>query len=164
MVPKRDLNSGRLPWLILFFVIQPLMTLAQDCIIFRDGNEKQVRINMVGSETTLFVDAKQKKAKQETVDNSTIYMIKYEKRGNVFLSVDGQRFSGEGDGKIPSGASAIYLLIGDEIIAYNVTLDGGNVNFYKSKKNNAVKISIPTEKIFLIKYPDGTKDLLNDFE
>lgn len=148
--------------LVAFFL--PIFAFAQDLIIFRDGTERIVKIDMVSSEITSFYDSKKKDASLETEKNSNIYMIKYAKRGNMFFTEDGQRFSGEGDGKIPSSACCIYFIEGRELIAYNVSFDSGNVFYYESKKKGSQQFSIPTDIIFLIKYPDGTKDLVNDFE
>ena len=136
----------------------------QDLIIFRDGTERKVKIAMVTNENTTFIEGDKKSSRQETVENKSIYLIKYEKRGNMFFNEEGKRFSGDGDGKIPSGATVIYLLEGNEVPAYNVTIDEGNVLFYNSKKKGSPQLSISSDEVFLIKYPDGTRDLINDFE
>lgn len=154
---------------IISFIVAsllPIHSFAQDLIIFRDGTERTVKIDMVSSEITSFYESKTKGASLETVKNSTIYMIKYAKRGNIFFAENGQRFSRDGDGKMPSSACGIYLLEGREMIAYNVSFDGDNLLYYKSKKKGkgSQQFSIPTNSIFLIRYPDGTKDLITEFE
>ena len=164
MEQRKNLRSKLAITLSLVALLQPMHSFAQDLIIFRDGTERTVKIDMVSSEITSFYESKIKDAQLETVKNSTIYMIKYAKRGNIFFNEDGQRFSGEGDGKIPSSACGIYFLEGRELAAYNVSLDGETLLYYKSKKKGSQQFSIPTDSIFLIKYPDGTKDLMNDFE
>ena len=90
-------------------------------------------------------------------------MIKYDKRGNVFFTENGERISGADDAKIPSNATAIYLLRGEEIIGYNVEMDADKVSFKKTKKGDKDVATINKSEIFLIVYPDETRELLNDF-
>lgn len=166
MGQREDLKSKVIVISFIATILLPIHSFAQDLIIFRDGSERMVKIDMVSSEITSFYESKTKDASLETVQNSTIYMIKYAKRGNIFFAENGQRFSRDGDGKIPSSACSIYLLEGREMIAYNISFDGDNLLYYKTKKKgkDTQQFSIPTDSIFLIKYPDGTKDLITDFE
>ena len=135
-----------------------------DLIILRDGSERKGKVVMVTNENTTLIEGSKKSSTQESILNTSIYLIKYEKRGNVFFTTDGKRISGDGDGKIPAGASVIYLLEGNEIVAYNVSMEEGRVLFYESKKKGSPQLNTPSDKVFLIKYPDGTKDMMNDFE
>ena len=145
MVKKGNLEKDKWTLLLLFLVFCPLWTYAQrDLIILRDGSERRVKIVMVKNDNTLFATDK-KSSIQESIPNKDIYMIKYDKRGNVFFTENGERFSGTDDAKIPSNATAIYLLRGEEIIGYK---DASTIN---------------KSDIFLIVYPDETRELLNDF-
>jgi len=165
MERREFLRSKQWLAVALYAMTFPMQMLAQhDLIIFRDGTERKVKIAMVTNDNTTFIEGDKKSSRQETVDNKSIYLIKYEKRGNMFFTDEGKRFSGEGDGKIPSGASVIYLLEGNEVPAYNVTIEGGSVMFFNSKKKGSPQLSVGSDKVFLIKYPDGTRDLMNDFE
>lgn len=164
MAKREDLSNKRF---IAFWIIVlsfPFQLLSQDLIIFRNGSEKSVKITMVTNDKTTFSDITNKAAPPQAYNNTSIYMIKYEKRGNVFFTDDGKRLTGEGDGKVPASATAIYLLEGKEIVAYNVSIEEGNVTYYNSKKKGTPKSNIPSDKVFLIKYPDGTRDLMNTFE
>lgn len=161
---RENLNNLGLLFIAIMMLF-PMQSLAQnDIILLRDGTERKGKVVMVTNENTIIIEGSKKTSTQDNVLNKSIYMIKYEKRGNVFFTDDGKRISGEGDGKIPAGASIIYLLEGNEIIAYNVSMDEGIVQFYNSKKKGSPQLSIPSDRVFLIKYPDGTKDLMNDFE
>lgn len=150
--------------LLLFLVFCPLCANAQrDLIILRDGSERKVKIIMVKNDNTVFA-ADKKSSIEQSISNKDIYMIKYDKRGNVFFTEDGERITGTGEAKIPSNATAIYLLKGEEIIGYNVEMDADKVSFTKSKKEGKDVSTINKSEIFLIVYPDETKDVLNDFE
>lgn len=164
MEVKRNSIGDKILLVLLFFIISPLQSLAQrDMILLRDGSERKVKIIMVNGNHIVFAtDAKSNN--QETIDNSLVYMVKYDKRGNMFFMDDGERISGGGDGKIPSNATAIYLLKGEEIVGYNVEMNVSSVQYTSSKKKEKDKFSIDKSEIFLIVYPDGTKEILNDFE
>lgn len=152
-------------FMVLILLLSSVIQIySQDLIIFRDGTEKKVRVAMVTNDNTTFTDASDKSATSQTVDNTSIYMIKYGKRGNVFFTAEGKRLTGDGDGKVPSNATVIYLLEGNEVIAYNVSIEEGQITFYSSKKKGTPQISVLSDKVFLIKYPDGTKDMINSFE
>ena len=164
MEKKENLGRGKWVKLLLFLFFCPLWTYAhRDLIILRDGSERKVKIIMVKNDNTLFATDK-KSLVQESIPNKDIYMIKYEKRGNVFFTEDGERMTGSGDAKIPSNATVIYLLKGNEIIGYNVEMNADKVFFTKSKKEGKEVSTINKSEIFLIVYPDKTKDILNDFE
>lgn len=160
---KRDMVKDKWVLLLMLLLCCPLWSYGQrDIILLRDGSERKVKIIMVKNESTIFsVD---KSSAQESFSNKDIYMIKYDKRGNVFFTEDGERVTGVGDGKIPTNATTIYLLKGQEIIGYNVEMDTIKVLYTTSKKRGKDLFSVNKSDIFLIAYPDGTKEMLNDFE
>ncbi len=135
-----------------------------DIILLRDGKKLDVKVVMANTDNTTFISKESGTEEEQSVDNSQIYMVKYEKRGNVFYTENGEKYSGEGDGKIPSKADAIYLLDGKEIIAYNISMDTECVIYQPTDKKKASKQSIPKDDIFMICYRDGTREVINDFE
>ena len=152
-------------YLILFMVsLCVLPSNAQrDVIIKRDATEMNVKIiRMAPNETVYKLDEKKKSA-ELLIDNSEIYMIKYEKRGNVFFSENGETFLGK-EQKLPRDAHIIYLKAGAEIVAYELEMDTENIKYKNVKKKNVEKIKIPKKNVFMIKYPDGTKDVLSEFQ
>jgi hypothetical protein len=163
MVATKSLLEGKWALMFLLLTLCPIWTYAQrDLILLRDGSDRKVKIVMVNSENTVF--SANESSSREVIPNKDVYMIKYDKRGNVFFTEDGERITGDGDGKIPSNATAIYLLKGEEIIGYNVEMDTAKVSFTISKKKGKDVLSINKSEIFLISYPDKTKEMLNDFE
>lgn len=150
--------------LILTFIAQgTFQSHAQDVIIFRDGREKKVKVIQVNNDKTLYTESKGKDAKEETVDNKSIYMLKYAKRGNVFFNADGERiFNSSTATKRPKGTILIYYKQGLEDYAYDLSMDENVVTYTTGDKKAPKKIFTPKSDVFLIKYPDGTKDILVD--
>lgn len=135
----------------------------KDIIMKRDGSEMTVKIIQVGPNRTTYKMDDKKKSGELFMDNSDIYMIKYEKRGNVFFSESGERFLGK-EQKVYDDDIVIYLKSGDEIVAYDLQMDTQKIVFNDGKGKKAAQMEIPKSKVFMIKYPDGTKDILNEFQ
>ena len=131
-----------------------------DFILLRDGREMIVKVKMVNGDKTFYIKGRT----EETLPNNLIYMIKYGKRGNVFFTENGERVTGTGTGRIPYGATVIYLLEGKEVTGYNLVMDVNKVSFTESRNSSSQVNYIAKNRIFLIRYPDGTKDIINDFE
>ena len=99
-------------------------------------------------------------------------MIKYEKRGNTFYNSKGEVIkTSPSASQLSKKDIGIYLCEGEEIIASEVSMDVENVSYKISGKNNLISkkrkgesFSIPKSKIFLIRYYDGTKELLTNLE
>lgn len=145
---------------------------AQDHIIFRDGREQDCKVIQVNSDKTLCKENDKRKAKEIILDNSGIYMIRYEKRGNVFFTKDGERFSGPTVEKPDNKATIVYLKEGKEIEAFNFEMSSTAIKFKEEKGRGGFIIKrdkdvetteIPKSEVFMLKYPDGTKDILTPF-
>ena len=161
---------------LLSIILVPSTIFAQDHIIFRDGQERECKVIQVNSDKTLCKENNKKKALDVLYDNSEIYMIKYEKRGNVFFTEDGDRFSGETVDKPDKKATMIYLKQGKEIEAFDLEITSTTIRFKPERrktrftgfifKNSKIVETQELEKtdVFMLKYPDGTKDILTPFE
>lgn len=156
----------------LLFLLFPLNAFAQDHIIFRDGREKDYKVIQVNSDKTLCKESDKKKAEEIILDNSDIYMIRYEKRGNVFFTEEGERFSGKTIEKPDNKATMIYLKEGKEIEAFDFEMtsdsikykeEKGRINIFTKREKDVETKEIPKSDIFMLKYPDGTKDILTPF-
>lgn len=144
---------------------------AQDFIIFRDGTERSGKIIQVDNDRTLYKAMLYKKTMgrkievTRQVDNKRIYMLKYKTRGNVFFNLNGERIFNSTAGVVKPARNAIliYLREGREIQAYNVNMNDVGLVFQESNKKKAPLRSVNKQDVFMIKYPDGTKDILTDF-
>ncbi|MBD5227354.1 MAG: LysM peptidoglycan-binding domain-containing protein [Bacteroidales bacterium] len=141
---------------------------AQDLIILRSGEECEGKVTQA-SQNAVVVESKKgglfsKEAKQATLAPSDVYMIKYKERGNIYFKEDGKRVSGENQ-KLDKSADIIYLKEGKEIPAWDLTFDAETISFRTSKESKKAKsatVTVATPEVFMIKYSDGSKDVIND--
>ena len=92
-------------------------------------------------------------------------MLRFAKRGNVYITNDGKRVTGE-NRILPKDADVIYLVEGQEIPAYDLRIMEDRITYLpkKNKNKNVVPIAevLPRSAVFMVKYTDGTTDVLTD--
>ena len=136
---------------------------AQDAIIYRDGRVKEVKIIQTNNDKTLFKEADNKHAAEEYVDNKQVFMLKFKTRGNVVFNANGERILATSERiQIPKDAVVVYYKDGREVPAYNLTMDANVVSFKPSKKAKNRPIYSAKSEVFMIRYPDGTRDILTN--
>lgn len=166
LFPIRNITAG-IKFVIIFFLITHLFTntcQAQDLIIMTNGDELYGKVEKIINNVVTISPTKNSKSSNgtETIDARDIYMIKYKERGNVYILSDGRRNTGENQ-KIGKDADIIYLLSGMEIPAWYTKMEYGVVHYYNDKnKKNAKQRIVNSNQIFLIKYADGSRDVIND--
>lgn len=136
---------------------------AQDAIIYRDGRVKSVKIIQTNNDKTLFKESDNKKATEEYVENTKVFMLKFKTRGNVVFNSHGERILTTSEHtQIPKDAIVVYYKDGREVPAYNLTMDAKVVSFRTSKKGKGSPIFSSKSEVFMIRYPDGTRDILTN--
>ena len=136
---------------------------AQDAIIFRDGRVKSVKIIQTNNDKTLFRESDNKKAPEEYVENTKVFMLKFRTRGNVVFNSNGERILATSEPtQIPKDAVVVYYKDGREVPAYNLTMDANVVSFKTDKKNKDRPVFSPKSEVFMIRYPDDTRDILTN--
>ena len=136
---------------------------AQDAIIYRDGRVKEVKIIQTNNDKTLFKEAGNKHAAEEYVDNKQVFMLKFKTRGNVVFNANGERILATSERiQIPKDAVVVYYKDGREVPAYNLTMDANVVSFKPDKKAKNRSIYSAKSEVFMIRYPDGTRDILTN--
>lgn len=136
---------------------------AQDAIIFRDGRVKSVKIIQTNNDKTLFKESGNKNASEEFVENTKVFMLKFKTRGNVVFNANGERILTTSEHtEIPKDAIVVYYKDGREVPSYNLTMDASVVSFKTSKKAKDRPIFSPKSEVFMIRYPDGTRDILTN--
>ena len=149
--------------IILCLTIFNLKLHAQDAIIFRDGRVKSVKIIQTNNDKTLFKESDNKKASEEYVENTKVFMLKFKTRGNVVFNGNGERILTTSEHvQIPKDAIVVYYKDGREVPAYNLTMDANTVSFKTTKKAKDRPIFSPKSEVFMIRYPDGTRDILTN--
>lgn len=147
--------------LCIFYIT--LSASAQDAIIFRDGRVKSVKIIQTNNDKTLFKESDNKKATEEYVENTKVFMLKFKTRGNVVFNSHGERILTTYEHtQIPKDAIVVYYKDGREVPAYNLTMDANVVSFKTSKKDRKASVFSPKSEVFMIRYPDGTRDILTN--
>ena len=136
---------------------------AQDAIIYRDGRVKSVKIIQTNNDKILFKESGNKNASEEYVENTKVFMLKFKTRGNVVFNANGERILATSEPtQIPKDAIVVYYKDGREVPAYNLTMDANTVSFKASKKGKDRPLFSPKAEVFMIRYPDGTRDILTD--
>ena len=145
------------------FLALTINVYAQDAIIFRDGRVKSVKIIQTNNDKILFKESGNKNASEEYVENTKVFMLKFKTRGNVVFNANGERILAASEPtQIPKDAIVVYYKDGREVPAYNLTMDANTVSFKTSKKGKDRPIFSPKAEVFMIRYPDGTRDILTD--
>lgn len=144
-------------------MLTTLQSIAQDAIIFRDGRVKSVKIIQTNNDKTLFKESGNKNASEEFVENTKVFMLKFKTRGNVVFNANGERILTTSEHtEIPKDAIVVYYKDGREVPAYNLTMDASVVSFKTRKKAKDRPIFSPKSEVFMIRYPDGTRDILTN--
>ena len=76
-------------------------------------------------------------------------------------AIDGDTTTSEHT-EIPKDAIVVYYKDGREVPAYNLTMDASVVSFKTSKRAKDRPIFSPKSEVFMIRYPDGTRDILTN--
>lgn len=148
---------------------------AQDMILLRNGDEIPCKVEMISNGTVSY----QENGTRAQLPTTQLYMIKYEKRGNAFFNSEGESSynSESSSAKLSKKDIAIYLCDGGEVIASGVKVSNETVDYKTSnmKTRNAITGLLPIkksgdwsslskEKVFLIRYFDGTREVINDLQ
>lgn len=148
---------------------------AQDMMLLRNGDEIQCKVEIISNGTVSF----QENGVRSQLPTNQLYMIKYEKRGNAFFNPEGEsNYNSESSSvKLSKKDIAIYLCDGGEVIASEVKVSNEIVDYRASNKKtwNAITgflpikksgdwNSLPKEKVFLIRYFDGSREVINDLQ
>ncbi len=137
----------------------------KDLIILKNGREFNATILQVNDRQVVYKMSSKKNDSEYAVDNSDVYMIRFSQRGNVYINESGKRITGENQ-RLPKDADVIYLIEGREIPAYDVKVYDSHISYLSSKHTNKKIVPIaevvPRNNVFMIRYTDGTIDLIND--
>lgn len=143
--------------------IGKLLKTNYDIVVYRDGRMKQVKIIQSDNQKTLVTEYGAESAAEFYIQNSQIFMLKYSERGNIVLDRKGVKKQTTTDALyIPKGASSIIFVDGTECIAYDVRVASGSVTYNTEKKNKGIQKTISASDVFIISYPDDTRDILTN--
>lgn len=155
-----------IPNLVLFIIILMFLSLElsaqDDIVILRDGNEMKVNIIQVDNDGISY-NYDKKSPSSQRIDLKDIYMMHFNKRGNIYINSEGKRVTGENQ-KIGRGQDVIYLVSGKEIPCYEAQIFPNKVTYLLSKRGNTKVIPIAEvfalQEVFMIKYSDGMREIV----
>ena len=140
---------------------------AKDVIMLRNGLELEVNIVQVGNDKIVYKDTKGKNATEQFLDVEDVYMISYEKRGIVYITQDGKRVSEASESMKAfkkKGMSWVCLVKGKVYPAFDVRISENEIEFKRLSGKDFSTMVFNKNDVFLIKYSDGTKDIITEFK
>lgn len=158
----------------ILYIAASFTVYAQDLIILRNGDEIPCKVQLLSKEDITYIT----NGSRNQIASTQIYMIKYEARGNVFFNTDGEAtFNSESvTSKLKKNDISIFLCKGEEIIASEINITANQI-LYKIPNNKlSSKIlskitkksdsndwqAIPKDEVFLVRFFDGTKNIINN--
>ncbi len=165
-------------YLISFIVLlsSVLCVSARDLVMLRNGLEMSVYVVQVGNDKVVYQNSNKDDATSEFIDKKDVYMIFYEKRGIVYFTPEGKRVSEDVVSaellRKNDAPQMVYLVKGKIIPAYNLQILENQIVFdrvvtikrgFLSSKKEMSTMSLNKDEVFLIKYKDGTRDIITEF-
>ncbi len=164
--------------LLLMAIACVSYSFAYDHIIFRNGQESDVKLYQITDEKIVFGLIGDRTGVQKEVASKDVYMVYVENQGNIYLTVDGKRFTGEPQRVNPKKNDVIYLIRGAEIGAENVRITENAIRYSVRAKRGgfAGKIAdaigkgeisesvLDKSEVFMIRYRSGMVDIINPIE
>lgn len=151
-----------------------LSAFAEDYILLRNGNEIICKVLSVNSGSISYNDAS---GATQDVDVKNVYMVKYEKQGNVFFDTSGAPSfnTNNGNTKISKKEIAIYLRDGEEVMATEIQILADIIHYKPTIKKTWSKIlstfgksgdwyDIPKEEVFLVRYNEESRYVINSLD
>lgn len=137
---------------------------SHDVVILRSGDTFKSKVNQISTKSLIFENYTNG-VKSDQYPLSDVYMVKFAKRGNVYFMPDGQRMTGENQ-PINYNASIIYTIDYKEIQAFDIVMELGTISYSKKKPTKKdrypSRYTIDAANVFMIIYPDGTKEIFSD--
>ena len=160
--------------LVFIFLTISSTCMAYDHIIFRNGQETDVKLHQITDDKIIFGYIGDKTGTQHEVASKDVFMVYIEKQGNVYITPDGKRFTGESKRADAKRNDVIYLIRGVEIAADNIKITENNVHYsVKSKgtgitgligKGNISEVVLGKSEVFMIRYKSGMSDIITPIE
>ena len=149
-------------FLLLFIFISSIVKAQDDMVILRNGREMMVKIIQIGDKQVIYKLSDKKKAAEQYLNSKEVYMIRFKEDRNVYFNADGSRFTGERY-EIDKDADILYLVSGKEIPVYQLNMTSNVIRYKERDKKKDPICRYEKSDVFMIKYKDGTKDIITAF-
>ncbi len=159
------------PLTTLILFLSFLNGFAFDHIIFRDGREQDAKLYQITNDKIIYSSNGNRSVIKEEIPTADVYMVYLEKQGNIYLTPDGKRITGETKRVDPNKLDAIYLVSGAEIGAKNIRIteeaiqyinpsNGGILSNLLAPSGKDEACTIPKSEVFMIRYKSGMVDII----
>lgn len=168
------LKMKRFVLLFLMVFLTETFCFSYDHIIFRNGQENDVKLFQINDETIVFEYVNDKAGVKTEVPSKDVYMIYIEKQGNIYITPDGKRITGESKRVNPKKNDVIYLVEGKEIAANKVRISEDAIRYYiikkeagfsgLLKKGEECEFLLKKSEVFMIRYRSGMVDIITPID
>lgn len=149
-------------FILLFICLATIANAQDDMVILRNGREMMVKIIQIGDKQVIYKLSDKKKAAEQYLNSKEVYMICFKEDRNVYFNADGSRFTGERY-ELDKDADILYLVSGKEIPVYQLNMTSNVIRYKERDKKKAPICRYEKSDVFMIKYKDGTKDIITAF-
>ncbi len=146
--------------------------MAQDHIIFRNGTERDIKLYQINNEKLVFKNVGKAGIMQE-VPSTDVYMVYIEKQGNIYITPDGKRITGEPKRADVKHKNVIYLIQGAEIAVEDIIIKENHIAYsIKAAKKGHLGLKrgiapygeFDKADVFMIRYKSGLIDVITPAE
>lgn len=144
-----------------------------DHIIFRSGNELDVKLYQVNDQRIVYSTDRRQQSERFEVPSTDVYMVYVDGQGNVYLTPEGQRVTGEPQRANRRKNDVIYLVSGREIAAENIRITpdvikydvrSGGGGFLGRGGGQITEEQLPKNEVFMICYRNGMNDIITPID
>ncbi len=161
--------------ILLFLLITSLQCIALDHIILRNGQAFDVKLHQITDDAVVYKLNGDSDAELESTPSKDVYMVYIEKQGNIYLTPDGKRITGEANRVDRKKYDAIYLVSGQEVGAKNIKVTEDAVIYTPVKKggllsniigssNSGGRRAYSHPEVFMIRYKSGMTDVITPLD
>lgn len=143
---------------ILLITFSQIAFADDDIMITRDGEEREVKIDRITAKEVIFTDLKKKKRGKQSLPTNFVYLIKTDKRGNIFFDEEGNQIT-RPKKKIDKKDEVVYMTSCDEVVAYQLSILKDVITYKEADKKKAPIVTKRKSEVFMIRHGDGSKDL-----
>lgn len=160
---------------LLGFIFLTISTcMGHDHIIFRNGRETDAKLYQITDNKIVYGYIGDKTGAQHEIASKDVYMVYIEKQGNVYITPDGKRITGESKRADAKRNDVIYLVRGAEIATDNIKITENDIHYLvKSKASNLKELMskattsetvLSKSEVFMIRYRSGMADIITPIE
>lgn len=161
--------------ILLFLLIVNIQCIALDHIILRNGQAFDVKLHQITDEAVSYSLNGDNDGVIESIPSKDVYMVFIEKQGNIYLTPDGKRITGETTRVDRKKFDAIYLVSGSEVGAKNIKVTedaiiytpikkGGLLSNIIGSSNSGGRRAFSNQEVFMIRYKSGMTDVITPFD